>query len=306
MAVESPRPFFFPPQSTGEPPRPPDLGGRPARVPTGVPDFDYLTGGMPAGSVVLLWGAAGAGFQEFALTSAAHLMLHYDLPRLHAFYLGSARGPFVYPDGVVYVSTSRSRGQVMDEVRGSFEESYAETLERHLTFIDLSRAYFADTVVPTAWADVPSPLLGGGTPAGSGEGGPLRALVDGIDAKGGRQLVIIDSLTDLVVRRGIESADLLSVVKGLRRRAKEWGAVVYLLLSEGVAPAALEQAVLDSVDGVLHFSWTNSPTHSRRQRTMLIEKFMSVLAHVPVEYQGRFVVRVGAKNGLVTTQYERV
>jgi len=271
-----------------------------------VPDFDYLTGGVPAGSVVLLWGQAGAGHQEFAFTSAVHLMLHYDLPRLHEFYLGSAKGPFVYPEGVVYVSTSRSQEQVLDELRGSFEQTYAEVLSRHLNFLDLSREYFADTVVPAAWASVPSPLLGGGSPARLADGGPLRALVEGIDAAAGRQLVVVDSLTDLLVRRGVESADMLTLLKGLRRRAKEWSAVVYLILSEGVVPEAMEQAVIDSVDGVLHFSWTTSPSHSHRQRTMLIEKFMPVLAHVPAEYHGRFVIRVGAQNGLVTTQYERV
>ena len=306
MALQSPRPFVVPAQTAGEPPRPPDLGEHPARIPTGVPDFDYLTGGLPAGSLVLLWGAAGAGHQEFALTSAVHLMLHYDMPRLHDFYLGSAKGPFVYPDGVLYVSTSRSQAQVIDELRGAFEGTYAETLERHLTFLDLSREYFADTVVPTTWSAVPSPLLGGSTSSPAADGGPLRALVAGIDQPAARQLVVLDSLTDLVVRRGVEAPDLLTVLKGLRRRAKEWGSVVYLLLSEGVAPPALEQAILDSVDGVLHFSWTSSPSHSHRQRTMLIEKFMPVLAHVPAEYQGRFVIRVGAKNGLVTTQYERV
>ncbi|MGP8071638.1 MAG: RAD55 family ATPase [Thermoplasmata archaeon] len=282
------------------------MSGRPARVPTGVPDFDYLTGGVPAGSVILLWGEAGAGHQEFALTSAVHLMLHYDLPRLHAFYLGSAKGPFVYPEGVVYVSTSRSQEQVLDELRGSFEQTYAEVLARHLNFIDLSREYFADTVVPAAWASVPSPLLGGGSPSRVSDGGPLRALVEGVDAAAGRQLVVVDSLTDLLVRRGVESADMLTLLKGLRRRAKEWGAVVYLILSEGVVAPAMEQAVIDSVDGVLHFSWTTSPSHSHRQRTMLIEKFMPVLAHVPAEYHGRFVIRVGAQNGLVTTQYERI
>jgi KaiC/GvpD/RAD55 family RecA-like ATPase len=306
MAVPSPRPFLLPTQTTGDRLRAPDLSDRPARVPTGVPDFDYLTGGLPAGSVVLLWGSAGAGHQEFALTSAVHLMLHYDMPRLHQFYLGSAKGPFVYPEGIVYVSTSRSQEQVLDELRGAFEETYAETLERHLRFLDLSREYFADTVVPATWSAVPSPLLGGGSPARTADGGPLRALVDGVEAAAGRQLVVVDSLTDLVVRRGVEPGDLLTVIKGLRRRAKEWGAIVYLILSEGVASPALEQAVLDSVDGVLHFSWTTSPSHSHRQRTMLIEKFMPVLAHVPAEYQGRFVIRVGAKNGLVTTQYERV
>jgi KaiC/GvpD/RAD55 family RecA-like ATPase len=306
MAALSPRPFLVPPQTPSGPPPPPDLTGGPARVPTGVPDFDYLTGGLPAGSLVLLWGEAGAGHQEFALTSAVHLMLHFDLPRLHEFYLGSAKGPFAYPEGVVYVSTSRSKAQVLDEVRGAFEATYGEVLERHLTFVDLSREYFQDTVVPAAWASVPSPLLGARAPTAGADGGPLRALADGVDQVAGQQLVVVDSLTDLLVRRGVEPGDLLTLLKGLRRRAKEWNAIVYLLLTGGVATPAVEQAVVDSVDGVLHFSWTTSPSHSHRQRTMLIEKFMPVLARIPAEYHGRFVIRVGAANGLVTTQYERV
>jgi KaiC/GvpD/RAD55 family RecA-like ATPase len=306
MAINAPRPFLIPPQPSGGPPRPPDLTDQPPRIPAGVPDFDYLTGGIPAGSVVLLWGEAGAGHQEFALTSAVHLMLHYDLPRLHNFYLGSAKGPFVYPDGVVYASTSRSREDVLTELRGAFQASYAEVLARHLSFLDLSREYFQDTVVPAAWASVPSPLLGTGTPSPVSDGGPLRALANRIDEAGARQLVVVDSLTDLLVRRGIEPNDLLTLLKGLRRRAKEWGGAVYLLLSAGVAPPAVEQAVIDSVDGVLHFRWTTSPSHSHRQRTMVIEKFMPVLARIPADYHGRFVIRVGAADGLVTTQYERI
>jgi len=307
MATESPRPFFIPPQSSSSfPPRPPDLSDLSPRIPTGVPDFDYLTGGMPAGSVVLLFGEAGAGHQEFALTSAVHLMLRYDDPRLHRFYLGSAKGPFVYPEGVVYVSTSRSREQVLGEIQGAFEGTYPSVLSRHLTFHDLSPSYFADTVVPAAWASVPHLLLGGAPASAAPSDGPVRALADAVDKDGGKNLVIIDSLTDLIVRRGIDAVDLTTLVKGLRRRAKEWGGIVYLLLSEGVAPAPVEQAIIDSVDGVLHFRWTTSPSHSHRQRSMLIDKFMPVLARLPAEYHGRFVIRVNALNGLVTTQYERV
>lgn len=282
------------------------MSDQPARVPTGVPDFDYLTGGLPAGSVVLLFGAAGAGHEEFALTSAVHLMLRFDDPRLHRFYLGNAIGPFVFPDAVFYVSTSRSREQLMGELRGAFDGTYPSVLGRHLTFRDISPAYFADTPVPSAWASVASSLLSGlPSRAGAAEG-PLRALADAVEESGDNQLVIIDSLTDLLVRRGVDAADVLTVVKGLRRRAKEWGGLVYVILSEGVAPPAVEQAVIDSVDGVLHFSWMTSPTHSHRQRAMLIEKFMPVLSRLPAEHQGRFVIRVNAKNGLVTTQYERI
>ncbi len=305
MATESPRQFVLP-SSTPHPFRPPDLSGQPARVPTGVPDFDFLTGGLPAGSVVLLFGGAGAGHQEFALTSAIHLMLRFDDPHLHEFYLGNAKGPFVFPDSVVYLSTSRSREQLMGELRGAFDGTYPGVLARHLIFRDLSPSYFADTPVPASWSSVSSSLLSGAPAEAGSTEGPLRALAEAVERSGVNRLVIIDSLTDLLVRRGVDAADVLTFVKGLRRRAKAWGGLVYLMLSEGVAPPAVEQAVIDSVDGVLHFNWLSSPNHSHRQRAMLIEKFMPVLSRLPTEHQGRFVIRVNAQNGLVTTQYERI
>jgi KaiC/GvpD/RAD55 family RecA-like ATPase len=304
MAIEAVRPLF-PSLSSGGPSRP-ELVGVPPRVPTGVPDFDYLTGGVPAGSLVLLVGEAGAGHQEFALTSAVHLMLHYDDPDLHRFYLGSARGPFVYPAGVAYVSTSRSKEQVLDEMRGSFSATYPDVLLRHLSFYDLSPTYFRDTVVPSDWASLGGSLLSGGAGPARSADGPLRALADALEASGPSNLLVVDSLTDLLVRQGVETNDVLTMLKGLRRRAKVWGGVVYLLLSEGVVPASIEHAVADSVDGVLQFRWTTSPNSSHRTRSMLIPKFMPVLARLPAEYHGRFVIRVNASNGLVTTQYERV
>ncbi len=307
MAIESPRPWLQPLEAIGPAPLvPPPTTVE--RVPTGVADFDHLSGGIPAGSVVLLAGEAGAGHQEFALTSAAHVMLHFDEPELHQFFLGSTPGPFVYPKGVVYVSLTRSQEQVLREVRGAFHSSYPEVLERHLTFHDLSPAYFQDSVVPIDWAQVGRPLLAE-LPDGVSRGsptGPLPALADALEADGPSNLVIVDSLTDLLVRKGVETEELLTLVKGLRRRAKGWSGVVYLLLSRGVAPAAVEQALYDSVDGVLAFMWTSSPLHSHRQRTMLIEKFMPVLSRVPPQYQGRFVIRIHTNSGLVTTQYERV
>ena len=301
----APRPYLYPTMPAVPRPLPAPPSGTP-RVPTGVPDFDYLTGGLPAGSVVLLLGEAGAGHQEFALTSAVHLMLHYDDPRLHQLYLGSAKGPFLYPEGVAYLSTSRSEDQVISEIRAAFEGTYPDVLSRHLKFHDLSPTYFADTVVPADWASIGRPLLAEAPVATAPADGPVRAVADAADLDGGRNLLVLDSLTDLLVRPGAQAGDLLALLKGLRRRAKEWNGLVYLLLSQGVAPPAVEQAVIDSVDGVLAFSWVTSPARSHRQRAMVIVKSMPVLAHLPAEYHGRFVIRVNTGTGLVTTQYERV
>jgi KaiC/GvpD/RAD55 family RecA-like ATPase len=279
-----------------------------ARIPTGVGDFDSITGGIPVGSVVLLTGEAGAGHQEFALTSSTHLMFSYDAERLHKFYLGSVKGNFVYPAGLAYVSLTRSRDQVVREVEISFEPTHCASFVRHLIFHDLSSIYFSDTIVPRAWAQTSTPLLASlaDTPTSLPTTDPLDAIVRAVEQDGNGNVVIVDSLTDLLVRRNLDTEAILTLVKGLRRRAKEWGGVVYLLLSRGVASAATEQALADSVDGVFSFSWSSHPLRSSRQRTMLIEKFMPVLSHVPHEHQGRFVIRVSSLTGLVTTQYERI
>jgi KaiC/GvpD/RAD55 family RecA-like ATPase len=282
-----------------------EAAARGVRIPTGVPDFDHMTGGLPAGSVVLLAGEAGSGHQEFALTSAVHLMLHYDDPELHQFFLGSARGPFLYPAGVVYVSLTRSKEQVLREFEGTFDRSYYRVLTRHLAFHDLSPSYFAESVVPASWSSVDGGLLSV-RPSETAPKDPLASIADAFEEDGRANLVILDSITDLLVRKGTEASDLAALLKGLRRRAKSWNGIIYLLLTKGVASPATEQALLDSVDGVFSFSWTSNPHHSQRQRQMLIERFMPVLSHVRHEHQGRFVIRVSALNGLVTTQYERI
>jgi KaiC/GvpD/RAD55 family RecA-like ATPase len=274
------------------------------RIPTGVADFDHLTGGLPVGSVVLLVGEAGAGSQEFALTSAVHMMLHKEDPRTFAIFLGNAAGPFRFPEGIGYVSATRSREQVLREVAGAFEPTYHDVLARHLAFHDISPSYFSDSAVPSDWAAVPGSLLAEAPTIRSPD--LLAAVADALEASGGQNLVVVDSLTDLLVRRGIDAEAILTLVKGLRRRAKAWGGLVYLLLARGVASEAVEKGLYDSVDGVLSFSWTRSATHSQRQRSMLIERFMPVLSRIPAELQGRFVIGLSALNGLVTTQYERI
>jgi KaiC/GvpD/RAD55 family RecA-like ATPase len=277
-----------------------------SRVPTGVPDFDYFMGGVPAGSVVLLMGDAGAGHAEFAFTSAVQLMLHQEDPNGHAFHLGTAKGPFVYPEGVLYVSFTRSRRQVLNEVRDAFDAIYPEVFARHLTFEDLSAAYFADTSVPSTWAEVPSPLARLGPTLGHAPASPLPALAQALEAGGKRTVTIVDSIGDLAIRPGLDGSELVTFLKGLRRRAKEWDGIVYLLLARGVASPAIEHAIVDSVDGVLSFNWTSTPNRSHRQRSLQIEKFMPVLSHVQDDYHGRFVIRVQAQSGLVTTQHERI
>jgi KaiC/GvpD/RAD55 family RecA-like ATPase len=275
-----------------------------ARIPTGVNDFDHITGGLPVGSVLLLSGEPGAGASEFALTSAATLMRASHRRETRSLYLGRYQGPVAVPGRVTYVSLTRSREQLLREVESAFPDDYSGMLVERLDYVDLSPSYFADSVVPPEWGDAPRPLLEEGS--GSGREGLLSELAHVLESKGKGALLIVDSLTDLLVRRAIPPEDILTVVKGLRRRAKDWNGVVYLLLGKGVAEPRIEQALKDSVDGVFDFSWVHHQSKSVRSRALLIEKSMPLLAYVPQELQGRFLLDVRGRFGLVTTQYERV
>jgi hypothetical protein len=45
---------------------------------------------------------------------------------------------------------------------------------------------------------------------------------------------------------------------------------------------------------------------TQRRRALLVEKFLPVLARIPEDRQGRFVLRLDPGTGLVTTQHERI
>ncbi|MDE1819799.1 MAG: hypothetical protein KGJ23_02275 [Euryarchaeota archaeon] len=279
-----------------------------ARIPTGVNDFDHITGGLPVGSVMLLSGEPGAGSYEFSLTSAATLMRASHRRDVRSLYLGRYQGPLALPGRVTFVSLTRSREQLLREADAAFPTEYGELLSEHLDFVDLSAPYFSDSVVPAAWAEAERPVLetlSSPSPSSSSEG-ILGSLTAAMEARGRGSLLIVDSLSDLLARSAVEPDDILTVVKGLRRRAKQWNGLVYLLLAKGVADPRVEQGIKDSVDGVLDFSWVRHQNRSVRIRALLIEKSMPLLAYVPQELQGRFLLDVRGKFGLVTTQYERV
>lgn len=276
-----------------------------ARIPTGVNDFDHITGGLPVGSVMLLSGEPGAGSYEFALTSAATLMRASHRKDTRNLYLGRYQGPVALPGRVTYVSLTRSREQLLREADSAFPAEYSQLLIDHLDYADLSAPYFADSVVPTSWADEDRPVLEGEGAARSADG-ILGDLTAALETRGKGSLLIVDSLSDLLARSSIRAEDVLTVIKGLRRRAKQWNGLVYLLLAKGIAEPRVEQAVKDSVDGVFDFAWVRHQNRSVRIRAMLIEKSMPLLAYVPQELQGRFLLDVRGRFGLATTQYERV
>jgi len=275
------------------------------RMPTGVADFDsILKGGLPIGSVVLLLGDVGAGQLEFALTSAAKIGLVKSHPETLDFFLGHAARKCQLPENISYITFSKSKDDILQEVKLSFNIDYYNSLVENLHFKDFSEGYFMRSLVPTKWVHE-SKIRGLFSPA-KGEKALLEDLVNYFDNNAKSSMVIVDSLTDLVLNDSIPFPDLLAVLKGLQRMAKRWKSLIYLIMTDGILDRKQQQMIIDSVDGVLMFEWSKYHHTSKRQRYMYVEKFMSVLPHMEQERISRFATLVTSQSGFVVVNTERI
>jgi len=274
------------------------------RIPTGVADFDsIIQGGLPAGSVVLLLGDVGGGGHEFALTSAAKIGIVKEFPDTRAFMLGDAGKKGVLPDKMCYITFSRSKNDILQDVRLSFNKDFYESLKTNLLFKDFSKDYFMHTVVPTSWLDSEETQ---GIFSDKKKDGLLESLVDFLDVNAPKSMVIMDSLTDLVVSETIPFQDVIALLKGIQRMAKKWSSVFYLVLTDEILDRKRQQMIIDSVDGVLKFEWAKFHHTSKRQRYLYVEKFMSVLPHLDQERIARFATLITSQSGFVVINTERV
>lgn len=275
-----------------------------ARIPTGVADFDsIIQGGLPVGSVVLLLGDVGGGGLEFALTSAAKIGIVKEFPETRTFMLGDAGKAGILPEKMCYITFSRSKYDILREVKMSFNKDFFESLKSELLFKDFSKNYFSQTVVPTSWLGPEQQDVFSGEKK---EDGLLESLVDFLDQNAPRSMVIMDSLTDLVVSETINFQDVVALIKGIQRMAKSWGCVVYLILTDEILDRKRQQMIIDSVDGVFKFEWAKFHHTSKRQRYLYVEKFMSVLPHLDQERIARFATLITSQSGFVVINTERV
>ncbi len=282
------------------------MGPHGKRIPTGVSDFDsIIKGGLPAGSVVLLLGEVGAGQNEFVYTSLFKIADVQGRPEKCEMTLGTYCDYNSLPEKLCYVTFVRPKEDIMREISTSFDQSWFASLQSKLLFKDFSANYFRQSVVPSSWTstgDNGNSLLGGGAEKED----VLNALVKFLDDNAKDAIVVVDSLTDLVISKTIDSRDLVMVLRGMQRAAKKWGGIIYLLLTKDILEPREQQMIVDSVDGVIVFEWQHFTKGSGRQRYMYIEKFMTVLPHVERDRIARFPTTVSAYGGLAVINMDRI
>ncbi len=270
------------------------------KVPTGIADLDSIVeGGFPGGSTILLCGDIGAGMQEYVYTAASKIALVNERPEARHYYLGDHCDDSDLPARVCYITFSRSREIILQELATSFNGDFYRAFRERTVFKDFSSIYFRHSVVPASWTqqeewfDLPSTNI-------------LEELVTFLDENAQDSMIVIDSLTDLAISDLVEMKDLVTTIKGLQRAAKRWDGLVYLMLTRSILERRHEQLLMDSTDGCLVFEWRTSPRSSTRQRYMYLEKFTGVLPHLPRDKIARFPTMVSANSGLVVVYMERI
>ena len=190
----------------------------------------------------------------------------------------------------------------MREIANSFDKPFYNVLSRKLKFKDSSAHYFKKSLVPPSWTGEGN---GGTLFASTPKETVLEALIQYLDEIPKNSMVIIDSLTDLVVNEHVDIAELVNVLRGIQRVSKNWGGIIYIILTQNVMNKQHQQMLVDSVDGVLVFEWSHFHRTSKRMRYLYVEKFMSVLPYLDNQKLARFPTMVSASRGMTVVNMDR-
>jgi len=269
------------------------------KISTGIDSVDLvMKGGFPSGSFILLLGEVGAGSAEFAFTSAIMLSL------LKTKALPTEKGKGIsIPDEICYVSLTRSKADILKEISLSFAPEYYEVIKENLIIKDFSEDYFKTSLISIPKEKVTFESL---RERGSGEN-LLSALMTFLAEKAPNNLVIIDSLTDLMRMYSgmMKWQDLISFLKGLQRASKEWDGVIYALLTANIFEMGKQEEIADCADGVLVFEWSEIGT-AQRPRTMYVKKFRGLLPQLEADNIAKFETRITPNSGFEVSNIQMI
>jgi KaiC/GvpD/RAD55 family RecA-like ATPase len=261
-------------------------------LPFGVSRLDRIIGGgVPPGNVVLLVGESGAGAREFLYTSAAMNALAHADDDLFDLHYGGLEGDTSLPDEIHYISFTAGAGSIEREMTYTMADEIVEAAVSEITFKDFSPEYFQLSPIPRDW------YMGEMTTLQDlGEqhnrDGVMSALGDYLTANAAGNLVLIDSITDLVgaVNDDLAWNEIAMLMRGLMKASHQWGGLIVVLANqETLGPKELGH-LMDAASGTLQFEWESGG--SQRARTMVVRAFRGVLARLESENIVRFETEI--------------
>ena len=267
------------------------------RMPTGIASLDpILDGGVPPGTLTLLFGDIGAGHYEFAYSSTVN-----SLAEMHRV----PGAGILYPKKILYITFTRLEADIRHEIVQSFPTGSVPGGMEGIAFEDLSDLYFDRSIVPDSWYSRSDTLTR--LQKRSEHANIFMRLTEIFAAAEPETMIILDSITDIATQTNLPNlwADLTGFLRGLQRFAKTKRLAIYLLLSRGIIEQAKEIELADIADAVFLFRWEES-TGSRRQRVMYFEKFRGVMPHLEEQDLVKFAVRISTTGGFEVSNIRMV
>lgn len=189
------------------------------------------------------------------------------------------------PEKVWYIIFSKTKEDVLRDVKIRFNEDLAEAFENVVQFKEFMKDYYASTLAPL-W--------------GAGEELPkteeeeadkieiIRSMIEFLERKGKNSLILIDSLDDLI--RAFPSGEenrLLGALRSIQTHNKNnWNSLILNRLTEGVFEGSVEESIFSMADGVFDFKSTTSG--GKKRRVLNCRKFTGAAADLldsSFEYQ---------------------
>lgn len=263
-----------------------------SQIPFGVSRLDSIIGGgAPPGNVVLAVGESGAGAREFTYTSAVMNALAHRDPELFDLHYGDLHPDAEVPPEIHYLSFTAEEDNIKREMGYTMDDDIVDAAIPGIEFRDFSPEFFQLSPIPRQW------YIGETTSVRElskqhERKDLLTALGDYLNRNAESNLVVIDSISDLMSRVGEEMnwSDITMLVKGLSKAAYRWGGLIVLLVSEESLTDTELGTLMEGVGGTLRFEWESGG--SQRARTMIVEEFRGVLSQLESENIVRFEVEI--------------
>ena len=264
------------------------------RIPFGINRLDSIVdGGAPPGSVVLLAGEAGAGSREFMYTSAVMTALARADHEMFDLHYGDLHPSAALPDEIHYLSFTASPDQLRTEVAMAMDDEVARPAIERISFQSLTHQFFHPSPVPRTWYAEDAPDITTLRKRHEEREGVLSALGRELSARAPGNLVVIDSLTDLVGTVGdhIDWSDISYIVKGLHRAAHAWQGLILVHVNHETLSNSRYGELMDASSGTMEFSWETGG--STRARTLVVRQFRGVLSQIEAEDIVQFETELG-------------
>jgi archaellum biogenesis ATPase FlaH len=264
------------------------------RIPFGISRLDStIDGGAPRGSVVLLSGEAGAGAREFMHTAATMNGLAAAGDDLFDLHYGDLAPNAELADEIHYISFTNEEDQLSTEINMSMDDEIVDAGLPEVDFKSLSNNYFHVSPVPRNWYADRTTEITSLRKRHEDREGVLSALGDTLSARAPGNLVILDSLSDLVGGIGEEMtwSDINYIVKGLEKASHQWAGLILLHVNFETLTDTEYGQLVENCSGTLEFQWETGG--STRARTLVVKSFRGVLSQIEAENIVKFETDLG-------------